>query len=256
MSRCAQSAGIYMSVTTVAGTAIAPSVRTRSVRSGSTAAGKRLSLRSTSILYLLYLRVCILLRWLIRVSSTTVCSRPRGLKEKGIVIDQSIRKQCFAKAWVVHSKPPAKGVGQVLEYIGRYAYRVAISNSRILDVTDSQISYDYKMYRSGGKHGVMTMMIVDFLNLLSQHILPGRFVRIRHYGFLSPCNREKLRCIQQQLKVPPVPKVRKRKSYLEICNEKGWDIGICKDCNCLRIIMRIIKPAPRAPPFKVWHTGR
>ena len=180
----------------------------------------------------------------------------RRLKEKGIVIDQPVRKQCFAKAWVVHSKPPAKGVGQVLEYIGRYAYRVAISNSRILDVTDSQISYDYKMYRSGGKHGVMTMMIVDFLNLLSQHILPGRFVRIRHYGFLSPCNREKLRCIQQQLEVPPVPKVRKRKSYLEICNEKGWDIGICKDCNCLRIIMRIIKPAPRAPPFKVWHTGR
>ena len=180
----------------------------------------------------------------------------RRLKEKGIVIDQSIRKQCFAKAWVVHSKPPAKGVGQVLEYIGRYAYRVAISNSRILDVTDSQISYDYKMYRSGGKHGVMTMMIVDFLNLLSQHILPGRFVRIRHYGFLSPCNREKLRCIQQQLEVPPVPKVRKRKSYLEICNEKGWEIGICKDCNCLRIVTRIIKPDPRAPPFKVWHTGR
>jgi hypothetical protein len=180
----------------------------------------------------------------------------RRLKEKGIVIDQSIRKQCFAKAWVVHSKPPAKGVGQVLEYIGRYAYRVAISNSRILDVTDSQISYDYKMYRSGGKHGVMTMMIVDFLNLLSQHILPGRFVRIRHYGFLSPCNRGILRCIQLQLNVPPVPKERKKRSYIEICYEKGWDIGICKDCNCQRIIMRIIKPAPRAPPSIVWHIGR
>jgi hypothetical protein len=177
----------------------------------------------------------------------------RRLKEDGILIDQAIRKQCFSKAWVINSKPPAKGVNQVLEYIGRYAYRVAITNSRILDVTDSQISYDYKMYRKGGKHGVMTTEIDSFLNFLSQHILPDRFVRIRHYGFLSPCNREILRSIQQQLSVPPVPKVRKKKSYLDICIEKGWDIGICKDCNCQRIITRIIKPATRAPPFKRWH---
>lgn len=176
----------------------------------------------------------------------------RRLKDDGIVIAQATRKQCFSKAWVVNSKPPAKGVSQVLEYIGRYAYRVAITNSRILDVTDSQISYDYKNYRKGGKHGVMTMKIGDFLNLLSQHILPDRFVRIRHYGFLSPCNREILRSIQQQLDVTPVPKVRLKKSYLEICSEKGWDIGICKDCNCLRIITRIIKPA-RAPPFMLWR---
>ena len=176
----------------------------------------------------------------------------RRLKEDGIVIDQAIRKQCFSKAWVVNSKPPAKGVNQVLEYIGRYAYRVAITNSRILDVTDTKISYDYKNYRKGGKHGVMTMEIDTFLNLFSQHIHPDRFVRIRHYGFLSPCNREILRSIQQQLDVPPVPKVRKKKSYLDICIEKGWDIGICKECNCQRIITRIIKPA-RAPPFILWR---
>ena len=179
----------------------------------------------------------------------------RRLKEDGIVIDQAIRKQCFAKDWVINSRPPAKGVNQVLEYIGRYAYRVAITNSRILDVTGSQISYDYKMYRKGGKHGIMTMEIDSFLNLLSQHILPDRFVRIRHYGFLSPCNREILRSIQLQLSVPPVPKVRKKKSYLDICIEKGWDIGVCKDCNCQRIITRIIKPAPRAPPSILRHIG-
>ena len=179
----------------------------------------------------------------------------RRLKEKDVIINQEIRRQCKEKHWVVHSKPPAKGVGQVLEYIGRYAYRVAITNSRILDVTDNTISYDYKDYRSGGKHKVKTESIDTFLNFLSQHILPDRFVRIRHYGILSPCNREKLRCVQRLLDVPPVPKVRKKKSYLEICYEKGWDIGICKDCNCQRIIMRIIKPAPRAPPYTVWHIG-
>ena len=87
----------------------------------------------------------------------------------------------------------------------------------------------------------------------AHYILPDRFVRIRHYGFLSPCNREVLRSIQLQLDVPPVPKVRSKKSYLEICIEKGWDIGICKDCNCQRIITRIIKPAPRAPPYLLWR---
>lgn len=177
----------------------------------------------------------------------------RRLRVDDIVIDQTIRKQCFSKDWVINSKPPANGVNQVLEYIGRYAYRVAITNSRIQDVTDSQISYDYKNYRKGGKHGVMTMEIDSFLNLLSLHILPDRFVRIRHYGFLSPSNREILRSIQQQLSVPPVPKVRTKKSYLEICIEKGWDIGICRDCHCQRIITRTIKPAPRAPPFKLWR---
>ena len=107
------------------------------------------------------------------------------LKDIGVAIDNRTRKLCFDKDWVVYARPPAKGVSQVLEYIARYAYRVAITNSRILEVTDNEISYDYKNYRKGGKHGVMTMDIDDFLNLLTQHILPDRFVvRIRHYGIL------------------------------------------------------------------------
>ena len=179
----------------------------------------------------------------------------RGLKEDGVVIDNEVRDKCFDKGWVVYSKPPAKGVNQVLEYIARYAFRAAITNSRLKNVTDEKISFDCKNYRKGGIHEVKTVTIDDFLTRLSQHILPSRFVRIRHYGILSPCNREKLRNIQQQLDVPPVPKVRKKRSYLEICNEKGWEIGICKDCNCQRIIIRTIKPAPRAPPYRYWRIG-
>ena len=87
----------------------------------------------------------------------------RRLKEDGFVIANYIRKQCFDKDWVVYSRPPAKGVNLVLEYIARYAYRVAITNSRILDVTDNSISYDYKDYRKGGKHGAMTLYFVSFV---------------------------------------------------------------------------------------------
>lgn len=65
----------------------------------------------------------------------------RRLKEDGFVIADYIRYKCKNANWVVCSRPPAKGVNQVLEYIARYAYRVAITNSRILDVTDSHVSY-------------------------------------------------------------------------------------------------------------------
>ncbi len=175
------------------------------------------------------------------------------LKKEGAALSQNVRKQCFDKSWVVYAKPPAKGAEQVVEYIGRYAYRVAITNSRILDVRDGKISYDYKMYRKGGKHGVMTMDIDAFLNLLSMHILPDRFVRIRHYGLLSSCNRKTLRNVQRKLDVKPVPKVRKKKSCLQISLEKGWDIGVCKHCGCQRIVTETFKPKPRAPPFRTWN---
>ena len=138
----------------------------------------------------------------------------RRLKEDGIVIANYIRKQCFDKDWVVYSRPPAKGVNLVLEYIARYAYRVAITNSRILDVTDSNVSYDYKDYRKGGKHGVMTMEIGKFLGLLSLHVLPDRFVRIRHYGILSPSNRDALRNIQKQLDVLLCALTRRKTLYI------------------------------------------
>ena len=157
----------------------------------------------------------------------------------------------MAKGWVVYSRPPAKGVNQVLEYIGRYAYRVAISNSRILDYTsDGMVTYDWKDYKQNGKHKKMNMMAVDFLHLFSLHILPPAFVRIRHFGMLAPSNREKIRKVQVQLGGTPVPRLRKKKPYLQICEEKGWKIGYCPHCGCKMQIIEILEPS-RAPPKAV-----
>lgn len=88
-----------------------------------------------------------------------------------------------------------RGGNQVLEYIGRYAYRVAISNSRIVDygAETGMVTYDWKNYRHGAVHKQMRMHAVDFLHLFSLHVLPPAFVRIRHYGLLSPSNRDKVR---------------------------------------------------------------
>ncbi len=178
-----------------------------------------------------------------------------ALKDIGKAFPDDIRKRCMEKGWVVYSRPPAKGVNQVLEYIGRYAYRVAISNSRILDYNpdDGKVTYDWKDYRQDGKHKSMTMHATDFLHLLSLHILPPAFVRIRHYGLLSPSNREKVRKVQVQLGGTPVPKVRKKKSYMQICEEKGWEIGICPHCKCRMQTVEIIQPS-RAPPASASQT--
>jgi hypothetical protein len=89
------------------------------------------------------------------------------------------------------------------------------------------------------------------LNLVSQHILLDHFVKVRHYGILSPAGRERLRKVQRQLHVKPVPKVRKKKGYLQICEEHGWKSEYCEQCNCQRTIVQVIAPALRAPPFEI-----
>lgn len=172
----------------------------------------------------------------------------RELKAHDCFIREDVRKKCFEKAWCVYSRPPAKGVNQVLEYIGRYAYRVAISNSRLKGYTaDGTVTYDYKDYRQGGKHKTMSMFAVDFLNLFAMHVLPPAFVRIRHYGLLSPSNRDKVRKVQLQLGGTPVPKVRRKKSFVQICQERGWEVGLCPHCHCAMEIIEVLQPI-RAPP--------
>lgn len=177
----------------------------------------------------------------------------RKLKAEGAQIPDDVRRRCFDKEWVVYSRPPAKGAEQVLEYLGRYAYRVAISNSRLLGYTnEGTVTYDYKDYRQGGRHKTMSMHAIEFLSLFAQHILPEQFMRIRHYGFLAPSNRDKLRKVQEQLGSQPVPKVRTKKPYAQICIERGWEVGVCPHCKCAMEVIEVLAPI-RAPPFAVRH---
>ena len=154
--------------------------------------------------------------------------------------------KCMEKDWGVYCKHPATGSEKVIEYLARYAFRVAISNSRILDYKDDKVTYDWKDYKDGGRHKKITMDATDFVHLFSLHILPARFVKCRHYGLLAPSNRDKLRNTQIQLNGTPVPKNRTKKSFLEICSEKGWEIGICPNCKCPMIVLKHIMRAP--PP--------
>jgi hypothetical protein len=99
------------------------------------------------------------------------------------------------KEWVVYAKPPFGGSVQALEYLGRYTHRVALSNQRILDVKDGQVTFQWKDYRSKHKQKsrTMTLRADEFIRRFLIHTQPPGFQRIRHYGFLANrCRKEKL----------------------------------------------------------------
>jgi hypothetical protein len=91
----------------------------------------------------------------------------------------------YGKEWVVYAKQPFGGPAQVLKYLARYTHRVAISNSRLLDLRDGRLTFRYKDYADGQQHKTMTLDAIEFLRRFLQHVLPKGFVKIRHYGLLA-----------------------------------------------------------------------
>ena len=87
--------------------------------------------------------------------------------------------------WVVYAKPPFGSPEQVLKYLARYTHRVAISNRRILSLEDRYVAFRYKNYRRGRTDRVMRLPAAEFIRRFLLHVLPNRFVRIRHYGLLA-----------------------------------------------------------------------
>jgi hypothetical protein len=91
--------------------------------------------------------------------------------------------------WVVYAKAPFGGAQHVIEYLGRYTHRVAISNRRLLALENGEVSFAWKDYREAGKDKVMTVSAEEFIRRFLQHALPPGFQRIRYYGFLANCHR-------------------------------------------------------------------
>lgn len=96
-----------------------------------------------------------------------------------------------AKKWQVYAKPPFRDAAQTLDYLGRYVNRIAISNSRILDINNGSIRFSYRDYKADGARKEMSLPAVEFIRRFLQHILPQQFVRVRHYGLLAPRYRQK-----------------------------------------------------------------
>jgi hypothetical protein len=92
--------------------------------------------------------------------------------------------------WVVYAKRPFAGPEQVLDYVGRYTHRVAISNNRLLDIDNNQVRFHWKDYRHEGQVKTMTLSADEFTRRFLLHVLPESFQRIRYYGFLGNRHRQ------------------------------------------------------------------
>jgi hypothetical protein len=107
--------------------------------------------------------------------------------------------------WVVYAKPPFAGPQQVLDYVGRYTHRVAISNNRLLNIDNGQVSFSWKDYRDSNQQKTMTLSAAEFIRRFLLHVLPDGFQRIRYYGFLSNRYRQQKLAQCRQLLGMPAP---------------------------------------------------
>lgn len=137
-----------------------------------------------------------------------------------------------AKDWVVYSKPPFGGPGQVLKYLARYTHRVAIGNSRLVALSGGRVTFTYKDYADASKTKEMTLDGVEFLRRWVTHVLPRGFVKIRHYGLLANRHRAaKLAACRRLLwasglvPVACVPEPDVRPDPCPVCGAEGWLIG-------------------------------
>jgi len=159
------------------------------------------------------------------------------------------------KKWVVNSKPGFNGKQSVLEYLGRYTHRIAISNYRLLKLSDGQITFSYRDRKAGDLKRVMSLPVKEFLSRFSQHILPRSFVKIRHYGiFSSRIKKEKLVLVRTALNQPQQQKQEKLTLEEVILKTTGKDITVCPCCK--EGMMRVIKiiPPARGSPRKLPKT--
>jgi hypothetical protein len=100
---------------------------------------------------------------------------------------------------VVYAKRPWGGPEQVLQYLGNYTHRIAISNHRLVAMTDGRVSFRWRDSAHGNKKRVMTLRIEEFLRRFFLHVLPPAFVRIRHFGFLANRQRQRRLAICRNL---------------------------------------------------------
>ncbi len=159
--------------------------------------------------------------------------------------------------WVVYAKPPFGGPQHVLEYLGRYTHRVAISNNRLIDFVDGKVSFRWKDYRHDSRQKVMGLDAQEFIRRFLLHVLPGGFQRIRHYGFLANRHRavKLARCRQLLAGPAPVAKLSDapldyRDRYEQLTGKSLRDCPQCGHGHMVCIETFLPRALPRGPPHE------
>lgn len=159
--------------------------------------------------------------------------------------------------WVVYAKAPFGGPKQVLEYLGRYTHRVAISNNRLRDFSDGAVTFAWKDYRHASKNKTMRLDADEFIRRFLLHVLPSGFQRIRSYGFLANRYRKAKIELSRKLLGVAVPVVAVdrpvqandyRDRYQRLTGQSLRDCPHCGKGQMVRIESFTAGSMPRGPP--------
>jgi hypothetical protein len=152
----------------------------------------------------------------------------------------------YGQEWVVYSQPPCAGPEVVLKYLARYVQRVAISNGRLVRVTQEGVTFRYKDYRQRGREKEMTLAGAEFARRLLQHVLPRGFVRVRHYGLLANRGRQqKLALCRRLLLAEPA-----RRRGVAVSAAGGPACPVCPVCGAgeMRVVGLLPRPGKGSVP--------
>ena len=164
------------------------------------------------------------------------------IKQKKLVEYQSIIDKAWSKNWVVFSKKAFGNAEHVIKYLGQYTHRVAISNQRIQNIDDENVSFFYKDYKDKSKCKLTKFTGTEFLRRFCMHILPKGFVKIRYYGILSGRYKKRTVLLRKKSKKPEVESVQERLKRLT-----GFDVYSCPVCKKGRMYELKIIPKIRSP---------
>jgi Putative transposase/Transposase zinc-binding domain len=145
-------------------------------------------------------------------------------------------REAAAQPWIVYTKRPFAGPKQVLNYLGNYTHRIAISNYRLLALEKDHVRFRYRDYRDGGKTKEMELHAKEFMRRFLLHVLPSRFVRIRHYGMLG--SRVKKKALEKARTILGAPvKIEANATLPATSDWKEWfkqktgiDVTRCRKC--------------------------
>ena len=156
--------------------------------------------------------------------------------------------------WVVYAMAPFAGPQQVLDYVGRYTHRVAISNDRLLDMENGEVRFRWKDYRDDNRQKTMTLKADEFIRRFLIHVLPNGFQRIRYYGFLgNRYRKQKLALCRRLLGMPDneVPVGEPSSDYRDRCEElTGSSLWECPVCHQGRMhVIGVLQSTKKRPPM-------
>jgi hypothetical protein len=147
-----------------------------------------------------------------------------------VYLPDTLIQELYQKNWVVYCKRPFGNAQKVIEYLGRYTHRVAISNNRILSVQDDTISFEWRDYRDSNKKKVMSLSPMDFIQRFLMHVLPSGLMKIRHYGITSSRNKTKRLKLCQRL-TNTMPSFTPLTTVEKLIQLFGADFNLCPCCN-------------------------